>query len=82
MNVIAVMNCASGGIARLPVDELKECGIRYAFTNVRQDSFTYPILHFKKGRRYSSECTDDVPDGALVCSDHLAVSNSLFAGKI
>lgn len=23
MNVIAVMNCASGGIARLPVDELK-----------------------------------------------------------
>ena len=80
MNVIAVMNCASGGIARLPVDELKECGIRYAFTNVRQDSYTYPILHCKKSRRHSTEFTDDdIPEGSLVCSDHLAVSNSLFA---
>jgi hypothetical protein len=82
MNVIAVLNCASGGSARLPVDELKECGIRYAFTNVRQDSYTYPILHSKDTRRYSrqsSELTDDGPGGNLVCSDHLAVSNSLFA---
>lgn len=80
MNVIAVMNCASGGIARLPVDELKECGIRYAFTNVRQDSYTYPILHCTKGRRHSCESSvDDVADGSLVCSDHLAVANSLFA---
>lgn len=86
MNVIAVMNCASGGIARLPVDELKECGIRYAFTNVRQDSYTYPILHCRKSRRHSNETTrsnqsidEEVYDGSLVCSDHLAVSNSLFA---
>lgn len=82
MNVIAVLNCASGGIARLPVEELKECGIRYAFTNVRQDSYTYPILHSKDNRRYSrqsSELIDDVLGGTLVCSDHLAVSNSLFA---
>ncbi|KAL3773263.1 hypothetical protein ACHAWO_010963 [Cyclotella atomus] len=80
MNVVAVMNCASGGIARLPVDELKECGIRYAFTNVRQDSYTYPILHQIKSRRHSCESIDDdIPEGTLICSDHLAVSNSLFA---
>ena len=47
--VTAVLNCASGGISRLPVDELKERGIRYAFTNVRQDSYTYPILHDDEG---------------------------------
>ncbi|KAL3774658.1 hypothetical protein HJC23_002467 [Cyclotella cryptica] len=82
MNVIAVLNCASGGIARLPVDELKECGIRYAFTNVRQDSYTYPILHSRDTRRHSrqiSEVNDDALGGNLVCSDHLAVSNALFA---
>ena len=82
------MNCASGGIARLPVDELKECGIRYAFTNVRQDSFTYPILHHNHnkttGRRLSAESLDmnideNIPEESLVCSDHLSVSNLLFA---
>jgi len=30
------------------VDELRECGITYAFTNCRQDSYTYPILHDKR----------------------------------
>ena len=39
------------GIARLPVDELRECGITYAFTNCRQDSYTYPILHDRRRRR-------------------------------
>lgn len=80
------MNCASGGIARLPVDELKQCGIRYAFTNVRQDSFTYPILHHNHnettGRRLSTESLDvdqNIPQESLVCSEHLSVSNLLFA---
>jgi hypothetical protein len=36
------------GIARLPVDELRECGITYDFTNCRQDSYTYPILHDRR----------------------------------
>ena len=49
LGVTAVLNCASGGISRLPVDELKENGIKYAFTNVRQDSFDYPILHNADG---------------------------------
>ena len=42
--VTAVLNCASGGISRLPMDELQEKGIAYQFTNVRQDDPTYPIL--------------------------------------
>jgi len=45
LGVTAVLNCASGGISRLPVDELRERGIRYGFTNVRQDDLKYPILH-------------------------------------
>jgi hypothetical protein len=42
--VTAVLNCASGGISRLPMDELSEKGIAYHFTNVRQDNPSYPIL--------------------------------------
>ena len=49
LGVTAVLNCASGGISRLPVDELKAAGIRYAFTNVRQDDYSYPILHDHNG---------------------------------
>lgn len=45
LGVTAVLNCASGGISRLPVDELQESGIQYQFTNVRQDHYKYPILH-------------------------------------
>jgi hypothetical protein len=41
LGVTAVLNCASGGIARLPVDELKSNGIIYGFTNVRQGTFIY-----------------------------------------
>ena len=85
MNVTAVLNCASGGIARLPVDELKEKGIRYAFTNVKQDSYTYPILHEKKKvakrpdnlERRMSQMTD--LEERIICSQHLEVANSLFA---
>mmetsp|Transcript_36420 Transcript_36420/g.78634 ORF Transcript_36420/g.78634 Transcript_36420/m.78634 type:complete len:907 (+) Transcript_36420:20-2740(+) len=85
MNVTAVLNCASGGIARLPVDELKECGIRYAFTNCRQDSYTYPILHEKKKvvkrpgnlERMMNGKTDS--EERIICSQHLEVSNSLFS---
>jgi hypothetical protein len=42
--ITAVLNCASGGISRLPMDELHEKGIAYEFTNVRQDNPSYPIL--------------------------------------
>lgn len=42
--VTAVLNCASGGISRLPLDELQDKGICYEFTNVRMDDFSYPIL--------------------------------------
>lgn len=45
LGVVAVLNCASGGISRLPVDRLEAAGIRYAFTNCRQDHYSYPILH-------------------------------------
>lgn len=48
LGVTAVMNCASGGISRLPVDEMEAKGIRYSFTNVRQDHYEYPILHHPK----------------------------------
>ena len=75
MNVVAVLNCASGGIARLPVDKLEECGIRYAFTNCRQDSYSYPILHEKK--KISKK--DHTFNVRYVCSQHLEISNALFA---
>lgn len=46
--VTAVLNCASGGISRLPMDDLHAKGIEYQFTNVRQDDFKYPILFDNK----------------------------------
>jgi len=42
--ITAVLNCASGGISRLPMEELHDKGIAYEFTNVRQDDPSYPIL--------------------------------------
>eukprot|EP00934_Nitzschia_sp_Nitz4_P004590 Nitzschia sp. Nitz4//scaffold5_size260463//44417//46841//NITZ4_000949-RA/size260463-processed-gene-0.365-mRNA-1//-1//CDS//3329555241//4580//frame0 len=42
--VTAMLNCASGGITRLPMDDLQAKGIQYRFTNVRQDDISYPIL--------------------------------------
>jgi hypothetical protein len=79
MNVIAVLNCASGGIARLPVSEMEECGISYSFTNCRQDSHTYPILHDKLPTLARPEVVDEYDDERLVCSKHLEASNALFA---
>ena len=84
LNVTAVLNCASGGIACLPVDELKECGIRYAFTNCRSDSYTYPILHEKKKVTKRPQKLENQINGnaeyeeRIICSQHLEVSNSLF----
>ena len=43
--VTTVLNCASGGISRLPMDEIHAAGIQYEFTNVRQDDISYPILY-------------------------------------
>jgi hypothetical protein len=63
LGVTAVLNCASGGISRLPVDKLEESGIQYAFTNVRQDNYTYPILH-------------DAESGD--CSKHLEAAKKLY----
>lgn len=79
MNVAAVLNCASGGIARLPVDELKECGIRYAFTNCRRDSYDYPILHERKKIIANDENNNGVNEEmSYVCSQHLEVASELF----
>lgn len=44
LGVTAMLNCASGGISRLPMDELQDKGILYHFTNVRRDDTSYPIL--------------------------------------
>ena len=87
-NLLPNVTNATKGIARLPVDELKECGIRYAFTNCRQDSFSYPILHEKKKARRRPDKLEDVlrgngeveePEERIVCSQHLEVSSLLFA---
>lgn len=61
--VTAVLNCASGGITRLPMDELQARGIMYQFTNVRQDDVAYPILFDHKTGKPST---------------HLEVAKSLY----
>ena len=61
-NVTAVLNCASGGISRLPLEKLQQNGIRYVYTNVKSDDYNYPILHDKYG----------------VCSQHLQVAKQLY----
>ena len=63
LGVTAVLNCASGGISRLPVDRLKDSGIRYAFTNCKRDDYDYPLLH----------------DRDSMCSQHLVVAKALYA---
>ena len=63
LGVTAVLNCASGGISRLPVDQMEDQGIRYAFTNVRQDHYEYPILHHAT---------------TFQASDHLQVARQLY----
>ncbi|KAL3934898.1 MAG: hypothetical protein SGBAC_009478 [Bacillariaceae sp.] len=62
--VTAVLNCASGGISKLPIDTLREKGIEYQFTNVRRDDIDYPLLH-------------SLSDGE--CSQHLEIAKSLYA---
>jgi hypothetical protein len=44
LGVTHVLNCASGGISSLPMDEILSNNIHYKFTNVRQDDHAYPIL--------------------------------------
>mmetsp|Transcript_30001 Transcript_30001/g.72809 ORF Transcript_30001/g.72809 Transcript_30001/m.72809 type:complete len:831 (+) Transcript_30001:71-2563(+) len=44
LGVTHVLNCASGGISRLPMDEILSNNIHYNFTNVRRDDHSYPIL--------------------------------------
>ena len=62
--VTAVLNCASGGISRLPMDELQHEGIMYEFTNVRQDDLLYPILFDRK---------------TAEPSQHLQIAKALYA---
>mmetsp|Transcript_71441 Transcript_71441/g.201692 ORF Transcript_71441/g.201692 Transcript_71441/m.201692 type:complete len:767 (+) Transcript_71441:3-2303(+) len=45
LGVTHVLNCAPSGIPSLPLNEYREKGIRYGFTNVKRDDSTYPILH-------------------------------------
>ena len=63
---------------------MKDCGIRYAFTNVKSDSYTYPILHEKKTIPKRPQKLENQMNGnteteeRIVCSQHLEVSNALF----
>eukprot|EP00930_Biecheleria_cincta_P022861 TRINITY_DN16606_c0_g1_i2.p1 TRINITY_DN16606_c0_g1~~TRINITY_DN16606_c0_g1_i2.p1 ORF type:complete len:768 (+),score=110.62 TRINITY_DN16606_c0_g1_i2:60-2363(+) len=63
LGVTAVLNCASSGISRLPIDDYEANGISYRFTNVRQDNIQYPILHDAEG----------------TCSEHLRVAEALYS---
>eukprot|EP00588_Corethron_pennatum_P022313 CAMPEP_0194320200 /NCGR_PEP_ID=MMETSP0171-20130528/16571_1 /TAXON_ID=218684 /ORGANISM="Corethron pennatum, Strain L29A3" /LENGTH=925 /DNA_ID=CAMNT_0039077681 /DNA_START=45 /DNA_END=2822 /DNA_ORIENTATION=+ len=73
LGVTAVLNCASGGISRLPVNELREKGIRYGFTNVRQDDLRYPILH---------ELLDSPTTSVLEASQHLKVAKAMYIDEV
>eukprot|EP00977_Amphora_coffeiformis_P022133 scaffold10520_cov144-Amphora_coffeaeformis.AAC.2 len=77
LGVTAVLNCASGGISRLPVDEMEEAGIHYAFTNVRQDNYDYPILFHR-----SNTDSDRDSDNDYECSDHLKVARQLYWDQV
>lgn len=64
---------------------MKECGIRYAFTNCKSDSYSYPLLHEKKRVARRPQKLENFITGKtgeseerIVCSQHLEVSNSLF----
>jgi len=74
LGVTAVLNCASGGISRLPVDKLREQGIRYGFTNVRQDDLKYPILH---------QPLDGKEDhSSLQASQHMQVAKAMYIDEV
>ncbi len=51
------------------MNELRECGVTYDFTNCRQDSHTYPILHDRAPRRRAAELADDVGEGETSVED-------------
>lgn len=51
LGVTAVLNCAPSGISSVPLDLYREKGLKYAFTNVKRDDATYPILHDDDGVR-------------------------------
>lgn len=81
--VTAVLNCASGGISRLPVDDMQAVGIRYAFTNVRQDHFQYPILHNSMANNGSNNNNktsngSNPNEGIWQPSAHLQVARQLY----
>jgi hypothetical protein len=80
LGVTAVLNCASGGISRLPVNELREKGIRYGFTNVRQDDLRYPILHelLDKKKEDNAQPTTSV----LEASQHLKVAKAMYIDEV
>jgi len=81
LGVTAVLNCASGGICRLPVDQMEKEGIKYEFTNVRQDHYEYPILHHNSDTRHynggdNKSTAADV--NRLQASTHLQVAKQLY----
>eukprot|EP00536_Pseudo-nitzschia_multiseries_P005364 jgi/Psemu1/65055/estExt_Genemark1.C_1000065 len=96
LGVTAVLNCASGGISRLPMDELREKGIRYGFTNVRQDDLKYPILHdLLAGPQQAHACdsamdcdldTDATDPNSslpeLCASQHLKVAKAMYIEEV
>ena len=77
LGVTAVLNCASGGISRLPVNELRERGIRYGFTNVRQDDLKYPILH-----QILPETVGESNPFTLEASQHLEVAKAMYVEEV
>lgn len=51
LKITAVLNCAPSGISMLPLDAYHKHGIRYRFTNCREDDDSYPLLHSRHGIR-------------------------------
>jgi protein-tyrosine phosphatase len=80
LGVTAVLNCASGGISRLPVNELREKGIRYGFTNVRQDDLRYPILHELLDKKKVDDVHPTTP--TLDASQHLKVAKTMYIDEV
>mmetsp|Transcript_25492 Transcript_25492/g.59821 ORF Transcript_25492/g.59821 Transcript_25492/m.59821 type:complete len:958 (-) Transcript_25492:54-2927(-) len=75
--VVAVLNCASGGISRLPLDDLQAHGIAYRFTNVRQDDEHYPVL-LHDHCRHPQQQHQEQPQA----SDHLKVAKAVYGSVV
>ena len=80
LGVTAVLNCASGGISRLPLNELREHGINYGFTNVRQDDLKYPILHTLLNDEEATTTTTSITK--LEASQHLQVAKQMYIDEV